>query len=77
MSFETFDPDQWHPIRLPDAGTDARADRQLKKMEAWCDKHCEQAWLQVRNSSQQLVFWFESDSDAMQFSLTWFPIKAL
>ncbi len=77
MSFETFDPDQWHPIRLPETGSGARAGRRLNQMESWCGKHCAQAWLQVRNSSGRPVFWFESDSDAMNFSLTWFPVKAL
>ncbi len=79
MSFDTFDPEQWHPVRLPGVSepADQKASRQMTEMTDWCEKHCEQAWLHVQNQSHQTVFWFEADTDAVQFSLNWFPLRYL
>jgi len=84
MSLENFDPETWHPVRLPGQGNlpdnedgDNRwiiSDTE-REMIAWCRASCESTWLHA--PGRQTVFWFEAASDAMEFSFKWFPFRAL
>ena len=84
MPLDTFDPETWHPVRLPGQGNrpdvDAGPNRWIvtpkeEEMSKWCREHCSEAWLHA--PGRQTIFWFEEPRDAMEFSLKWFPFRAL
>jgi len=84
MSLENFDPETWHPVRLPGQGNlpdpAAGANRWLvtpkeQEMIDWCRSACDATWLHA--PGRQTVFWFEASGDAIEFSLKWFPFRAL
>jgi hypothetical protein len=37
----------------------------------WCHAHCEYPWHHAYYSWRSEMFWFESEQDATEFSLTW------
>lgn len=88
MGIESFDPETWQPVRLPNKGESRNADfppldtfvsREHEKMTQWCKKHCRGSWLPVPDTdgTGPTVFWFERDEDAAAFALQWFPFKCL
>lgn len=88
MGIESFDPQTWQPVRLPVKSESRNADfppldtfvsREYENMTQWCQVHCEDGWLPVPDTdgSGRTVFWFESNSDATEFALQWFPFKCL
>ena len=70
VSLKTFGPDSWYPVRLP------AVDSQ-DTVQQWCASHCEAAWFHASSNEEVVVYWFESNADAMAFSLQWFPFRAL
>lgn len=77
---------RWHPIRFPE-GSESRSaglpaekaysDTGFAGRRAWCEAHCRGRWRLEDTERHGLVFWFEDQKDAAEFSLAWFPFKCV
>lgn len=76
----------WHPVRFPDAGESRSAglpaeraygDRGFSGRRGWCEEHCKGRWRLEDSPTYGLVFWFQDQRDATDFSLAWFPFKCV
>lgn len=81
-----FNPRTWHPIRLPyNANTGGRAfpklnlftKREPTDMRDWIGDNCSGGWRHEYAEEGTSIFWFEKQSDAMDFAMMWFPYKCL
>lgn len=81
-----YNPLTWHPIRLPyNANTGERAfpklnlftNREPTDMRDWIAENCSGGWRHENVEGGNSVFWFEIQSEAMDFALKWFPYKCI
>lgn len=75
--------DLWHGVHILDELDGARSrgfppeSRRVNDMLGWCDKNARGRWTAEQDHDDTPIFWFEDQSDALQFSLKWFPFKCL
>jgi hypothetical protein len=86
MSLHNFDPEVWHPVRIPVKADSRSGDfppldtfvsREHEAMTKWCEKNCRGSWLPVPDDNGPTVFWFEQNGDAIAFAMEWFPYKCI
>ena len=77
------DRETWYCVHILDELNGARSrgfppeSRRINDMLTWSDKQSKGRWTAERDHDDTPIFWFEDQTDAIQFSLKWFPFKCL